>query len=105
MVIFGAAGDLTKRKLIPALYNLARDSLLSKEFAVVGMARPVMSTEEARQRMNRAIHEFATEPVEPDLWEWFLQRLYYIPGEFQDPKAYRELRSQLQKVEKEHGTR
>jgi glucose-6-phosphate 1-dehydrogenase len=53
MVIFGAAGDLTRRKLIPALYNLAKNELLSREFAVVGVARAPMSTEDFRQKAGR----------------------------------------------------
>ena len=105
MVIFGAAGDLTKRKLIPALYNLARSQLLPQEFAVVGVARAPMTTEQFRQRMSRDIREFATEKVEPGLWEWFAERLHYLPGNFEDPEVYPELRKTLEIVDKEHGTR
>ncbi|MBI3014471.1 MAG: glucose-6-phosphate dehydrogenase [Candidatus Tectomicrobia bacterium] len=105
MVIFGAAGDLTKRKLIPALYNLAKSNLLSKEFAVVGFARAGMSTEEFREKMSREIREFATDQVEPGLWEWFTQRLHYMKGDFNDPNAYRKLGNLLAQVDKEHGTR
>jgi glucose-6-phosphate 1-dehydrogenase len=105
MVIFGAAGDLTKRKLIPALYNLARSQLLPQEFAIVGVARAAMTTEEFRQRMGRDIREFATEPVEPGLWEWFAERLHYLQGNFEDPAVYLQLQKTLQIVDKEHGTR
>ncbi|HWT79340.1 MAG TPA: glucose-6-phosphate dehydrogenase, partial [Candidatus Methylomirabilis sp.] len=105
MVIFGAAGDLTKRKLIPALYNLARSQLLPQEFAVVGVARAPLTTEEFRQRMSRDIREFATEQVEPGLWEWFTKRLHYLQGNFEDPEMYPKLRKLLETVEKEHGTR
>lgn len=105
MVIFGAAGDLTKRKLIPALYNLAKGGLLSKEFAVVGMARAAMTTEDFRRKLSQEIQEFATDRVEPALWEWLAQRLYYVPGNFSEPNAYRELRTLLEKVDKGHGTR
>jgi glucose-6-phosphate 1-dehydrogenase len=105
MVIFGAAGDLTKRKLIPALYNLARENLLSKEFAVVGFARAAMTTDEFRQRLTRDMQEFATDQVDPGIWDWFGKRLYYLPGNFGDQNAYRQLRSQLEQVDGEHGTR
>jgi len=105
MVIFGAAGDLTKRKLIPALYNLARGNLLSKEFAVVGMARAPMTTEHFRRKLSQDIHEFGTEPVDPALWEWFVERLYYVSSTFENPNGYRELRTLLENVDKEHGTR
>jgi glucose-6-phosphate 1-dehydrogenase len=105
MVIFGAAGDLTKRKLIPALYNLAKGGLLPQEFAIVGVARAPMTTEDFRQRMSRDIHEYATEKVEPGLWEWFAERLHYVHGNFEEPNAYPELRKTLQVVDKEHETR
>jgi len=105
MVIFGAAGDLTKRKLIPALYNLAKGGLLPQEFAIVGVPRAPMTTEDFRQRMSRDIREHATEKVEPGLWEWFAERLHYLHGNFEDPNAYPELRKTLEVVDKEHGTR
>ncbi len=105
MVIFGAAGDLTKRKLIPALYNLAKGDFLSKEFAVVGFARAGMTTDEFRQQMSQDIHEFATDQVEPLLWDWFVKRLYYLSGDFRDGSAYQRLKELLAQVDKEHGTR
>jgi len=105
MVIFGAAGDLTKRKLIPALYNLAKSNLLSREFALVGLARAAMTTEEFRRKLSQDMQEFATEQVDPGLWEWLVQRLYYLPGNFSDPAAYQELRTLLDKVDTDHGTR
>jgi glucose-6-phosphate 1-dehydrogenase len=105
MVIFGASGDLTKRKLIPALYNLARENLLSKEFAVVGIARRGMSNDEFREKISQEIKEFTTSSVDPDLWHWFVRRLYYLSGDVQDPNTYRQLQSLLAEVDKEHGTR
>ena len=105
MVIFGASGDLTKRKLIPALYNLAKGDLLSREFAVVGVARSGMTIEAFRQKLSQEIRDFATAQVEAGLWEWLVQRLYYVPGDVGDPRTYQELRTLLAKVDKEHGTR
>src|SRR5277367_1493093 len=105
MVIFGASGDLTKRKLIPALYNLAKDNLLSKEFAVVGVARNEMNSEQFRDMIGKEIGDFATTKVDPDLWHWFARRIYYIAGDFDDPKVYEELSKLLAQVDKEHGTR
>ena len=104
MVICGASGDLTKRKLIPALYNLAKDNLLSKEFALVGFARNEMTTEEFRNRISDEIGQFATTKVDPDLWHWFARRIYYISGDFDDPAAYGRLRDLLTKLDGEHGT-
>jgi glucose-6-phosphate 1-dehydrogenase len=105
MVIFGASGDLTKRKLIPALYNLAKDHLLSKEFALVGVARNEMNTEQFRDMISKEIGDFATTKVDPDLWHWFARRIYYISGNFDDPAIYQELARMLGEVDKEHGTR
>jgi glucose-6-phosphate 1-dehydrogenase len=104
MVIFGAAGDLTKRKLIPALYNLAKSNLLSREFAIVGVARSPMTTEDFRKKIGREIQEFATGTVESDLWEWFERRLYYQAGNFDNPETYPKLKELLGRVDKEHGT-
>lgn len=105
MVIFGASGDLTKRKLIPALYNLAKGDLLSREFAVVGVARSGMTFEAFRQKLTQEIREFATAQVETGLWEWFAQRVYYVAGDIGDGSTYQQLRTLLEKVDKEHGTR
>ncbi|MGL4618608.1 MAG: glucose-6-phosphate dehydrogenase [Chroococcidiopsis sp.] len=104
IVIFGAAGDLTKRLLLPALYNLARGRLLPKEFAVVGVARAAMTTDDFRSKISRDIQEFATVPVDAQLWEWFEQRLYYLQGEFQDANTYSQLKDLLAQVDSECGT-
>jgi glucose-6-phosphate 1-dehydrogenase len=103
-VIFGAAGDLTKRKLIPTLYNLAQSKLLPKEFAVVGIARAPISSEDFRAKMTRDIHEFATSDIDPELWQWFEQRLYYLAGKFQDIHTYSQLKELLAQVDGECGT-
>jgi glucose-6-phosphate 1-dehydrogenase len=104
MVIFGAAGDLTRRKLIPALYNLAKSELLSREFAVVGVARTKISTEEFRKKATEDIKEFATEKVDPDVWEWFVRRLYYLAGDFGDKNLFLQLKDLLDKVDQDHST-
>jgi glucose-6-phosphate 1-dehydrogenase len=104
MVIFGAAGDLTRRKLIPALYNLAKYQLLSREFAVVGIARSGMTTEDFRKKISDEIKEFATSPLEPDLWEWFVRRLHYMHGNFGDKALYPKLKELLAKVDQDHST-
>jgi glucose-6-phosphate 1-dehydrogenase len=104
MVIFGAAGDLTRRKLIPALYNLAKYQLLSREFAVVGLARSGMSTEDFRKTITEEMKEFATSPIEADLWEWFVRRLYYMQGNFGDKEMYPKLKEMLGKIDLDHST-
>src|SRR5215469_8673625 len=85
MVIFGAAGDLTRRKLIPALYNLAKAELLSREFAVVGISHSQLSDEDFRQKVAEDVKQYAGGSADPDIIEWFLRRVYYITAEFDDP--------------------
>ena len=104
MVIFGASGDLTRRKLIPSLYNLAKYNLLSREFAVIGVARNPMSTDEFRAKLVQDLKEFVEGPVDPDLQEWFERHVYYITAEFGDAGTYQKLKDMLQKVDKDNAT-
>jgi glucose-6-phosphate 1-dehydrogenase len=104
MVIFGAAGDLTQRKLIPSLYNLAKAGLLPPEFAIVGMARGAMSTEDFRKRVSDDIQHYAGKDADPKIWEWFSQRIYYMKGEFQDQSVYPQLKELLERVNNDHLT-
>jgi len=104
MVICGGGGDLTKRKLIPALCNLARGRLLPEHFAVVAMARDPLTSQLFREKIAREIREHATTPVDPGLWDWLEKRLYYQASEFGDPAAYTQLKDLLARVDKEQGT-
>lgn len=104
MVIFGATGDLTARKLMPALYNLAKSNMLSREFAVVGVARNDYSTDQFRQIIGEKLQSFATSSVDQDLKDWLLRRLYYVCGEFDDPQVYQQLGQTLAEVDKTHNT-
>ncbi len=104
MVIFGAAGDLTKRKLIPALYNLAKANLLSREIAIIGVGRDAFTSETYRAEINGHAKEYASEELDPDLWDWFQHRLYYVQGEFDDAATYQRLQTQLEEANKDHKT-
>jgi len=104
MVIFGAGGDLTKRKLIPALYNLAKGKLLPQEFAIIGVSRENFSSDDFRQRTGQEIREYATSEVEQASWDQFVKRLYYTPGDFKDPELYKKLGDLLVQAEKEQNT-
>jgi glucose-6-phosphate 1-dehydrogenase len=105
VVIFGAAGDLTKRKLVPALYNLAQDRLLPAEFAIIGTARQVMNDEEFRTKMREAVAEYgADKSVDETVWQSFAEGLFYLPGEFGDPETYERLKQTLQRVDRERRT-
>jgi glucose-6-phosphate 1-dehydrogenase len=104
MVIFGATGDLTARKLMPALYNLAKSNLLSREFAIVGVGRSEYTIEAFRQMMAKKLRSFATTQVDSDLVEWLCRRIYFVSGEFNDPQLYTRLEQTLAEVDKNHNT-
>src|ERR1700722_5472653 len=103
MVIFGASGDLTKRKLIPALLNLATAKLLPEQFAIIGYASNDLTTETFRAQLTEDIKKFARCPVTPEMWNWFLNRIYYVRGDFQNPEGYKTLKEQIAVVEKTHN--
>ena len=104
LVIFGAAGDLTKRKLIPALYNLRKNDLLPDNFAIIGVARAEIDTAEFRSRLRDDMKEFATEKVEPEVWDWVEQRLSYLSGDFDDEQTFMHLKDALEKLDRERDT-
>jgi glucose-6-phosphate 1-dehydrogenase len=104
LVIFGATGDLTKRKLLPALYNLAVSGLLPEEFAIVGISRADTSQEALRERLREDLHEFAGAPVKPEIADRLLGSFYYLSGEFNDPATFERLRDLLGKVDKDKKT-
>src|ERR1051325_2140974 len=101
MVIFGAAGNLTGRLLIPALYNLARAGLLSKEFAVLGVARTQLSDEKFRKRVYEDIKPYCGGGVDGDAGDWFASRFYYLAGDFNDKGLYAKLKESLTKIDQE----
>lgn len=105
MVIFGASGDLTKRLLVPALYNLAHHHLLPENFAVIGLAYQDMSEEQFRQAMHRAIHESSrVGHVEPAIWDNLEKRLFYVRGAFGEPEAYQKLAVKLAECDRDLQT-
>ena len=78
MVIFGASGDLTKRKLIPALLNLASSKLLPEQFAIIGFANNDYNEDSFREYLGREVKQFASCEIPPELWAWFIKRVYYF---------------------------
>ncbi len=104
MVIFGASGDLAKRKLIPALYNLARDKLLSQQFAVVGFATRDYDSETFRKHLDEAMEENAAGSSGDETWAWLRQRIYYISGSLHDAEAYKRLEAQINEAAKAQKT-
>jgi glucose-6-phosphate 1-dehydrogenase len=105
VVIFGASGDLAKRKLIPALYRLVQERLLPAEFAIVGLARTQMSDEEFRDRMKEAVAEFSEEKrVDAEVWDSFARRVRYLPSDIKNAEDYRRLAALLEEVDRDLGT-
>jgi glucose-6-phosphate 1-dehydrogenase len=103
-VIFGASGDLTKRKLLPALYSLAYRRLLPPQFAVLGVARSEMSDDDFRQHMENAVKEFGRDPFREDIWEPLAQGMRYIAADFADEKGQRQVEKTLSQFDEERGT-
>lgn len=106
LVIFGATGDLTARKLIPALYNLVRDGLLPLHFACIGFARRDKTNEMFRQEMLDAVNKYSrVKPVDKELWDRFSQQLFYHKSDFDEDNGYRSLGEMAQKLDAELGTK
>jgi len=96
MVIFGASGDLAKRKLLPALYRLAYERRLPDSFVAIGNSRAPMSDDDFRDTMLTATKQFLEDsPFDEDVWIDFARKLYYVPGDANDPKTYEALKEKL----------
>src|SRR6202171_6330079 len=105
MVIFGASGDLTKRKLMPALYRLAYDRRLSSGFAVVGISRTPLTDEQVREKMRAAVEEiFEDTQFDPEVWQPFSQGLFYLAGDIGDADLYQRLAQKLKEIEETRHT-
>ncbi len=95
MVIFGAAGDLTRRLLIPALYNLAQSKLLPDGFRLIGVARADRNDDSFRADLTDAIKHFATGSLDEGIWTDLVARISYLRGNFDDPDTYKQLKDHL----------
>lgn len=106
LVIFGATGDLTSRKLVPALYNLAREGQLPGNFACVGFARRDKSDQQFRDEMKEAVNSFSrVKPVDERLWQNFSTQLFYHRSEFHEDEGYDSLKQTLEKLDAQFGTK
>jgi glucose-6-phosphate 1-dehydrogenase len=105
IVIFGANGDLTKRKLLPALYRLAYDRRIPAGFAVIGNSRTEMSDEQFREKMEEAVKQFSEDTTfDADVWKTFAAGLFYVAGDLKDQKLYDGLKAKLAEVEEQRHT-
>src|SRR4051812_8730321 len=103
VVIFGASGDLTARKLIPAVYNLGYDNLLPADFYLVGFGRKPIPDEEFRGLASDAIKEFSRRELKPDIWGRIAQHTSYLAGGYDDKAAFDQLAQHIDEIEKKLG--
>jgi glucose-6-phosphate 1-dehydrogenase len=105
LVIFGASGDLTHRKLLPALYSLAHDGLLPAGQTIIGFARPDYTDEQFRAEIREACNKYArTRPVEDAIWDNFAKGLFYVRGDFSNLDSYGKLKQKLEECDRTRGT-
>jgi glucose-6-phosphate 1-dehydrogenase len=104
IVIFGASGDLTKRKLLPAFFHLFTEGLLPEPFVIVGYSRSEVSDQEFAEDAREAVKRFGHADPSGDAWDAFAKRLSYLPGEFASEHAMMHLRGHLERVGRTHGT-
>ena len=102
IVLFGASGDLTKRKLVPALFNLVKASLLPRTFAILGLAVDQLGEEQFR---NQVTSFLPAEDRGTQAWEWFQERLYYQCGDFADPATYATVGVRLGQIDEQYKTK
>ncbi|SAK57255.1 glucose-6-phosphate 1-dehydrogenase [Caballeronia hypogeia] len=106
LVIFGAGGDLTKRLLMPSLYNLSADKLLDDSMEIIGVNHGERETSDWRNELTESLRKFAadkaatfhTSQLNEDAWNWVLQRLEYFPGEFEEDETFARLKARLEKA-------
>src|SRR3954471_21911089 len=104
VVIFGASGDLAKRKLIPALYRLVQERLLPAEFAIVGLGRTPMTDDEFREKLKASVVEFSeSKSVDEEVWRSFAGGIRYLPSNINNPEDYKKLAGLLSEVDRERG--
>jgi glucose-6-phosphate 1-dehydrogenase len=105
VVFFGASGDLTKRMLMPAMWNLRVSDILPESYGIVGFSRSKFSDDEFRELMRKSIEEFSRSgPPKDPLWNDFAKHISYVSGGFDDPAAFAELREALERNDREFGT-
>jgi glucose-6-phosphate 1-dehydrogenase len=104
LVIFGASGDLTRRKLFPALYSLALRRLLPERFGVVGVARSEESDDEFRDRMKHAVQEFGRDEFRDETWDWLAEGMRYVSTDFADDEGQDRVVSVLNELDEKRGT-
>ena len=104
LVIFGATGDLTHRKLIPALYNLAAEGALPPAVTIIGFARREKTSEQFRKELEESARKFSRTPLNEELWSSFASSVFYHQSPFDDAEGYRTLAAEMESADRERGT-
>ncbi|HEY8627515.1 MAG TPA: glucose-6-phosphate dehydrogenase, partial [Gaiellaceae bacterium] len=104
LVIFGASGDLTARKLMPALYSLAYRQLLPEQFGIIGVARTPESTAKFRERMRAAVEEHSRDPFKQEVWETIADGMRYVSTDFADEGGEDKVLEELRRLDAKRGT-
>ena len=103
LVIFGATGDLARRKLLPALYNLAHEGALPEHFHLVGVSRQERANEDYREECERSIRQFSRRTPNEEVLQGLLAQVKYVPGVFDDESVYTELSAVLDSFDEQAG--
>ncbi|HZQ08202.1 MAG TPA: glucose-6-phosphate dehydrogenase [Anaerolineae bacterium] len=104
IIIFGATGDLTRRKLVPALYNLTCDNYMPPVFNIIGFARRPRSDAEIREEYKKAVTEFSRQKIQNEIWDSFSQNIFYVQSNLDDLEGYKHLKDELDRFDQERGT-
>jgi len=104
IVFFGASGDLVKRMLMPAMWNLRLEGILPTSFGIIGFSRTEYTDDQFREEMRKAVEQFSRNPPKDPLWSDFAKHVFYVSGDFDDDNCFRELREALERNDKELGT-
>ena len=101
LVIFGGSGDLAKRKLVPAVYNLLLDAVLPPNYAILGLGRKPLSDQEFRASLRDGITKYSRQKLANEKWADFERRLFYLSGSIDDPQTYHDIKTRCEKIEAE----
>jgi glucose-6-phosphate 1-dehydrogenase len=104
LVLFGVTGDLARKKIMPAIYDLANRGLLPPGFGLVGFARRQWDDEDFAQEVHDAVREYARTPFREDVWAQLSEGIRFVEGDISDPAAYRELTRVVEEVDQQRGT-
>lgn len=104
IIIFGATGDLARRKLVPALYNVARENYMPPVFNIIGFARKPRTDAAIRDEYKNAVTQFSRQKLETEIWDSFSQNIFYVQSNLDDPEGYQRLKAELERFDRDRGT-